>query len=131
VEDRVLDRVEVLAKLLEEVGMDVHLPAQRGRCSGIVIASSPVTSHQVLHGRLLLEDVRCSLRDTGVRFAPTTSPTTGSARAVNTLRGPRSGVVISPVEPVVLRNLCRSRSVILWGLEVSISANSQMAGCCR
>jgi hypothetical protein len=57
--------------------MDVHVPDRTGRRSGIVIASSPSTSHQVLHDRLLSQGVRCSLRGNGLRFAPhyfTTDP---------------------------------------------------------
>jgi selenocysteine lyase/cysteine desulfurase len=70
VEDRVLARAGQLASLLEEVGLTVHLPARSDRRSGIVIASSPGASHQVLHDRLLAHGVRCSLRGNGLRFAP-------------------------------------------------------------
>jgi cysteine desulfurase / selenocysteine lyase len=56
--------------VLEEVGMAVHLPARRDRRSGIVVASSPSTPHQVLYDRLLAQGVRCTLRANGLRFAP-------------------------------------------------------------
>jgi selenocysteine lyase/cysteine desulfurase len=67
VEQRVLDRVDVLAALLEEAGMDVHLPTRR---SGIVLASHPDVAPQTLHDRLLADGVRCSKRGNGIRFAP-------------------------------------------------------------
>jgi selenocysteine lyase/cysteine desulfurase len=70
VEDRVLNRAAQLATLLQEAGMTVHRPAGRDRRSGIVIASSPGTPHQVLYDRLLSQGVRCSLRGSGLRFAP-------------------------------------------------------------
>lgn len=70
VEERVLDRAGHLAMMLEEVGMRVHMPAERERRSGIVIASSPVVPAQVLHEQLLTQGVRCSLRSVGLRFAP-------------------------------------------------------------
>jgi selenocysteine lyase/cysteine desulfurase len=70
VEDRVTDRAAELATLLEAAGMAVHLPARRDRRSGIVIASSPSTPHQVLYDRLLAQGVRCTLRGNGLRFAP-------------------------------------------------------------
>jgi selenocysteine lyase/cysteine desulfurase len=70
VEDRVLDRVERLTALLEEAGPRVHLPEPRERRSGIVIASSSAVDHPALHKRLLSAGVRCSLRTTGLRFAP-------------------------------------------------------------
>lgn len=70
VEDRILDRASTLAELLEKVGMTVHLPVERERRSGIVIAGKPDVPPQDLHDRLLAEGVRCSLRGNGVRFAP-------------------------------------------------------------
>jgi selenocysteine lyase/cysteine desulfurase len=70
VEDRVLDRADQLAALLEEAGMVVHLPDRAERRSGIVTASSPSRPHQALHDRLLAQGVRCSLRGNGLRFAP-------------------------------------------------------------
>lgn len=89
VEDQVLDRAAELAALLEEVGMAVHLPGRRDRRSGIVTASSPSTPHRVLHDRLLSEGVRCSLRGSGLRFAPHYF-TTGADlhRAADSLRVP-------------------------------------------
>ncbi|HEX2072819.1 MAG TPA: aminotransferase class V-fold PLP-dependent enzyme [Geodermatophilus sp.] len=89
VEDRVLDRAAELATLLEEVGMDVHLPARRDRRSGIVIASRPGTPPQVLHDRLLSQGVRCSLRGNGLRFAPHYFTSDSDLhRAADTLRHP-------------------------------------------
>jgi len=70
VEDRILDRAEQLGTLLAQAGMDVHLSDRPDRRSGIVIASSPLSSHQVLHDRLLSQGIRCSLRGNGLRFAP-------------------------------------------------------------
>ena len=70
IEDRVLDRVGQLGALLEEAGMTAHLPGERERRSGILIASSPGTPHHVLHDRLLTHGVRCSRRGNGLRFAP-------------------------------------------------------------
>jgi selenocysteine lyase/cysteine desulfurase len=87
VEHRVLDRVAELATLLEEVGMTVHLPDQRDRRSGILIAGSPTIPHQVLYDRLLSEGVRCSLRGNGLRFAPHYFTTDSDLhRAADTLR---------------------------------------------
>ncbi|CCG02586.1 aminotransferase class V-fold PLP-dependent enzyme [Blastococcus saxobsidens] len=70
VENRILERAEHLAALLEEAGMDVHLPQERDRRSGIVIASSPTDAPHVLHERLLSRGVRCSQRGNGLRFSP-------------------------------------------------------------
>jgi cysteine desulfurase/selenocysteine lyase len=70
VEIRVLDLVEQLTTVLEEAGMKVHMPVDRDRRSGIVIASSASTPHRLLHDRLLAHGVRCSLRGNGLRLAP-------------------------------------------------------------
>lgn len=70
VEERVLDRADQLATLLEEAGMTVGVTEQRERRSGIVTATSTGIPDDVLHARLLDQDVRCSLRGTGLRFAP-------------------------------------------------------------
>jgi selenocysteine lyase/cysteine desulfurase len=70
VEDRVLDRAERLASLLDDAGMEVRLPTRRDRRSGIVIAASPGGAPAVLHEHLLAQGVRCSLRGDGLRFAP-------------------------------------------------------------
>lgn len=88
VEDRVLGRAAQLAAMLEEVGMVVHLPDPERR-SGIVIAAGPNTPHRLLHERLLSNGVRCSLRDSGVRFAPHYFTTDSDLeRAAETLRSP-------------------------------------------
>jgi cysteine desulfurase/selenocysteine lyase len=70
--------------------MTVHLPAGRDRRSGIVIASSPGTPLQVLYDRLLSHGVRCSLRGSGLRFAPHYFAADSDLhRAADTLRDPR------------------------------------------
>jgi cysteine desulfurase/selenocysteine lyase len=89
VEERVLDRAAQLAALLEEIGMTVHLPTERDRCSGIVIATMLKTPAESLHDRLLAEGVRCSLRANGLRFAPHYFSTDSDLhRAAETLRRP-------------------------------------------
>jgi len=66
----------------------VRVPARPDRRSGIVVASTPTGSHQVLHARLLSAGVRCSLRGDGLRFAPHYFTTDADLRhAADTLRG--------------------------------------------
>lgn len=91
VEDRVLDRAGHLAALLEEAGMTVHLPSERDRRSGIVIATRDGVSQQVLYDRLLSQGVRCSLRSSGLRFSPHYfTSDLDLDRAADTLRHPAS-----------------------------------------
>ncbi len=78
IEDRVLDLADELGALLPSVGLTRVASPDRARRSGIVIArgrddergdgaAQPLAD---LHQRLLAGGVRCSLRATGLRFAP-------------------------------------------------------------
>jgi selenocysteine lyase/cysteine desulfurase len=69
VETAVLDRTAELADLLEAAGLRISRPADRSRCSGILIAT---TGHDdaMLYRRLVEARVLCSLRGAGIRFSP-------------------------------------------------------------
>jgi len=73
IEARVLDLADELGALMPSVGLTRVASPDRAQRSGIVIARSADgddRSLTVLHQRLLAGGVRCSLRATGLRFAP-------------------------------------------------------------